>query len=243
MPLRPRGRSAWRPGGPAVIRRGPLRLPGTLAVNATASAADLPRGLVTALRDPSAVVTVTVEPRPAAPTLVLFAADPAAPDDARLAAELAAADAVVAEDAPARDLVRRLGGHLVPAPHTVTGRLLVVATHGLPGRTVPRAGVRIETQGLPAQSAVAAAAPWPVPVAVLDDATADLRRTPGGFAVLLTTDRLGLPALVERVRRVRGSDQVVLAQDYADPVLASVDDLPDLAGDPRQDCGRRLPRG
>jgi hypothetical protein len=219
--------SAWEPGGAAVIRRGPLRLPGTLATHASAAAADLPPALVARLRDPSTVVTVTLDPRPNPPCLVLFAADPAVPGDPRLAAEVAAADTVVAADGTAARLV----GNAAALPAQITGRTLVVATSALPEGVV-HGDVPVETVGLLPEVAAAAAAPWPGPVllATAQAPAEALRRAPARCRVVLATERRGLAALLRAARDIRGSTVAVVARDYADPVLVRVDDPGEFAG-------------
>lgn len=175
----------WRPGGTAVVRRSANRLPGTLATDADAAAADLPRSLIARLVQPGVPVEVVVRPRArhrdGRAGLVLLALDASAPDATRLATELAVADVVVAEDAGAADLVRAAG--VVPgAPPWQTAdpwlrddavravadghvhRVLVLATAGLPGNAVSPLLARpdlfrVEAGGLPAHLAAAAASP------------------------------------------------------------------------------------
>jgi hypothetical protein len=229
--LTARANPAWDPAGPVVVRRSPLRLPGTLATHASASAADLPRPLVALLRSPDIVVTIDVEPVPGPPTVVLFALDPDQPGDLRLAAELAAADVVLAEDEPA---ARLLGRRMARGPVDVTSRVLVVATRELPGATVAAAlrHVRIETVGLAAQLAAAAAAPSREPV-LLAGAPADLR------AVLRTAPvdtRLVLRAGADRVAdalrlaaELRGRSEAVVVQPAAPPQYVAPGAEPELA--------------
>ncbi|HEX3337019.1 MAG TPA: DUF371 domain-containing protein, partial [Jatrophihabitans sp.] len=213
--------SAWDPAGPAVIRRSPLRLPGTLATHADVAASELPRSLVTALRVPDTTVAVLIEPTPSATdTVVLYAADGARSADARLAAELAVADVVHAEDAAARRLVA--GWTAGSRPGAAARRILVVATEDLPGRSVLAAladrATDMETAGLPARLAAAAAAASRGPLVLApDDADVRdlLRKTPAGHRLVLTTDATQLPALVELAAQVRGPGDAVLAQEHA----------------------------
>ena len=211
----------WDPHGPIVVRRSPLRLPGTLATHADAAAADLPPALVAALRDPDTTVTVDVTPLAAPGAVVLFAADPARPADPALRAELAAADVVVAEDAPARALT----GRSDPVPQPVSARTLVVATADLPGASIDRAGVPVETVGLAPRLAVAAACPARTPVAFLgpDD---DLAGPPAAYRVVLAVPADELPRLLERATGRRGTTVVTLAQAYTLPVAHRLDDGP-----------------
>lgn len=142
------GNPSWVPGGPAVIRRSPLRLPGTLATDADLSAADLPRDLAARLTDPATEVLVEVSAVDDPGTVVLLHATGPSP---RLSAELAAADTVLAEDAGARALLARLTAapaRAVPADRI--GRIFVLATEDLPGRTVRHLlGGPTEVIGLP----------------------------------------------------------------------------------------------
>jgi len=169
-----RGNSSWQPGATAVIRRSPVRPPGTFATHATAAASDLPRTLVTALRETNASVTVDVEPLPGRLCAVLFAVDPDRPDDPRLGVELAAADLVVAED----EVVARLVGERVTAGAAeVTARTLVLAAAELPGRSVVGAlgSVDVETVGMPPALAAAAAFPARGPVFIAQIGRASCR--------------------------------------------------------------------
>lgn len=228
-----RANSAWAPGGPAVIRRSPLRLPGTLATHADAAAADLPRNLVAALASPDAEVEVTVEPvRPQRDTVVLLLVDPTLGADARLRAEQDAADAVLAEDADARQLVRGRAAETGAATRT-----LVVAARDLPGATVldlladPQ--VDVETVGLPARLAAAAAAPSRAPLVLAPDGTdpRDTLRTAPAQARLvfgLTAD--GVPGLLDSAARLRGASAAILVQQYAPPRRIAAGDLPSLPG-------------
>jgi len=218
---------SWDPRGPAVLRRSPLRLPGTLATHASAAAADLPRALVAALRDPHVRVEVRVDRAAAQPCIVLFAADPALAEDPRLAAELDAADAVVAEDAGARRLLHgSTRGRSAPR-----GRLLAVATTDLPGASVSLGGAAVETVGLPARLAVAAACPSRAPLVLgPDDADprALLRSTPSTHRLVLTVERARLADLLALAARERGTGLATVAQEYLSPVPAAPDALPVL---------------
>ncbi|SHG15935.1 hypothetical protein SAMN05443575_1537 [Jatrophihabitans endophyticus] len=227
---------AWDPAGPIVIRRGPLRLPGTFATDATAAAADLPAELVARLRDPDTLVTVDVAERPAAqPLLVLCAADPLAthPGPA-LAAELARADQLIVEDAGARRLVG-------PARGAAGGRTVVVATADLPGTSLRErpAGVEVDTVGLPPRHAVAAACPSSALLTLAGDgpaAVAALRTTPASHRLVVSVGRAELPELLHRARDVRGSGEATVAQDFGRPRPAAPDSIPDLAGAERVHC-------
>ncbi len=203
----------WEPGGTAVIRRSSLRLPGTFATGASASAADLPRDLVTALQDPGALVAVDVVAVPdPTPTVVLFAADATtAGPDARLAAELARADRVEPRDAGAR--------RLAPARRGDGPRRLVVATAGLPVNPDPGAD-RIETVGLPAPLAAAAAA-GPGTVTLADpgaDVREALRHTPASSRLVLTVAADRLDDLLTQAVRIRDRADGVAVQEFAPPV-------------------------
>ena len=211
--------SAWDPSGPAVIRRSPLRLPGTLATRASAAAADLPRDLATALREPSTEVVVELEPISGEePTVVLFALDPAAPDDPRLAPELAAADLVVAEDERAATL---LGERVAHGPVAVTGRVLVVAARDLPGATVvdalADADVAIETVGLTSAQAAAAASPSRGPVLIARAEPELLRSAPTGTRLVLATPADRVPALLRAAAEIRGVSRGVVVEEFAPP--------------------------
>lgn len=232
--LQARANSGWVPGGPAVIRRSPLRLPGTLATEATAAAADLPRSLVAAMQDPRADVVVDVEPIPGPPTAVLYALDPAQPDP-RLRAELGAADLVVAEDDDAAYL---LGERVAPGPVAVTGRVLVVAVRDLPGQSVQAAlrTVAVDTVGLTPPLAAAAAFPARGPV-LLDAQASDprelLRRAPAGTRVVVgaTADRVA--GLLRSAAEIRGPAVAVLARALAPPVRVEPGEYPELPGKDR----------
>jgi hypothetical protein len=222
----------WDPSGPAVIRRSPLRLPGTLATGASAAAADLPRPLATALADPAADVEVLVEPAPTTPAVVLFAADAARPADPTLAAEVAAADLVVAEDAAAR--------RLVPLSSAVPDaqRVLLVAAVDLPGRALTgsdpaiapsiarAAGHAIEVIGLPGPLAVAAACPSRAPLTIApadSDPRTVLRAVPSTHRLVLTVPHDRVAGLLADAAAHRGQGRASVAQDFG-PVLAAAPD-------------------
>lgn len=114
--VRARANPGWQPDRGMVVRRSANRLPDTLATDADLSAADLPRGLLTALRDPAREFTVTVErshPAAARATLLLLATAGDPERMPRLLAESAAADVIVAEDTAASGLLR---GQAVSTP-------------------------------------------------------------------------------------------------------------------------------
>ncbi len=256
---------SWDPRGPAVIRRSALRLPGTLATEASAAAADLPRSLVAALRDTDGRVEVRVEPGPAQARVVLFAADPTRRADPRLAAELAVADRVIVEDPGARALLTGTDT-LLTGTDTDTdtdallgdteqskgsahappeaGRLLVIATADLPGVCLAgaessRAGGPIETVGLPARLAVAAACPSRAPVLfTADDVDLRdlLRETPAGHRVVVTVGRAGLGRLLALAARERGSGVATIAQEFAPVQRAAPDAIPDLPSNDAVHC-------
>ncbi|WP_375490963.1 DUF371 domain-containing protein [uncultured Jatrophihabitans sp.] len=221
-----RANSSWTPG-PAVIRRSPMQLPGTLAVDADAASADLPRDLVAALTDPHTQVEIDVRPRRGLDALVLLAVDPTRTDpDPRLAAELAVADAVLAEDGAARAAVpavdrldtRRALTALPP------GRVLVVAGTDLPGAALLaplRDNRPVETVGLLPGAAAAAAAHAGGPITYAPRA-ADLRavllRTPATHRLVVTTPHDELGALLGAAKELRGTRDCVLVQQYAQPV-------------------------
>jgi hypothetical protein len=220
----------WDPDGAAVIRRSALRLPGTFATHADAAAADLPPALVTALRSRDAPVEVEIEAEPSArDTVVLFAADPARARDPALAAELDVADVVHAEDAAARTLV----GRRTRDGSGAARRMLVVATADLPGRSVlsALAECALETVGLPARLAAAAASPTRGPLVVAPDG-ADardlLRTTPASQRLVLTTAAERLPSLLAQAAELRGSADAVLAQDHAPPIRTTAGHVPEL---------------
>ncbi|MGI8678610.1 MAG: DUF371 domain-containing protein [Jatrophihabitans sp.] len=216
---------SWDPAGPVVVRRSALRLPGTFATDATAVAADLPRELVAALQQPDALVTVDVAPIPSvSPVGVLFAANAGdrAPS-AALAAELERADEVIAEDVDAR--------RLVGTERRGVRRTLVVATRELPGRTCADrfAGRVLDTVGLPAPLAVAAACPSRGPVTFGTEPDL-LRTTPSTHRLVLPVGRDSLGALLQRAGHERGTGVATVAQEFGRPLLATADALPDLVG-------------
>jgi hypothetical protein len=214
-----RANSSWAPAGSAVIRRSDRRLPGTLATRAAAAASDLPRSLVAALRDPATPVELTFERIPGPPTAVLFALDPGVPGDPRLTAEFAAADVVVAED---DDAGRLLGERVAPGPVQVAGRVLVVACHEVPGRTVAAAlgHVEVETVGLPPVLSAAAAGASRGPVFVAPSGTDPrdaLRRAPAEARIVLTTSADRVAALLELGAELRGTEDAVIVEANAPP--------------------------
>jgi hypothetical protein len=219
--------SSWDPSGPAVIRRSPLRLPGTLATQADAASSDLPRALVLALQSPDTIVEVTIEPESTArDTVVLFAADPSRGTDPRLAAEIDAADTIVAED----DAARRL----IPPRPGASGRLLVVATRDLPGASVHAHldAAAIETVGLPARLAAAAASPSRGPLTLAPDgadARELMRSTPAGHRLVLATEPDRLLAVLSLALDLRGTASATLAQDYAPPLRVLDGRIPELS--------------
>lgn len=227
-----RGNSSWQPGGGAVIRRSPVRPPGTFATHATAAASDLPRTLVTALQQPGAAVTVDVEPLPGRLCAVLFALDPERPDDPRLAVELAAADQLVAEDGVAARLV---GERVTSGQVELTGRVLVLAATELPGRSVADAlgTVDVETVGLPPALAAAAAFPTrgPVLLAPADaDVPAVLRDTPASARLVLEVPADQVMAVLRLAADIRGAERAVVVQGNAAPVLVATDVPVDVLG-------------
>lgn len=223
-----RANSSWEPGGTAVIRRSPLRLPGTFATHSGASAADLPRSLVEAMRDPSTSVELEIEPVPGRRCAVLFALDPSRPRDSRLAAELSVADVVVAED---EDAANALGERVSHGAVPVTGRVLVVAARELPGAAVVQelAGVDVETVGLPPLLAAAAASPSRAPLVIAgpdDDPRVVLRDAPAAARVALAVPAEQLQTVLRTVAETRGSTQGVLVQPHSAPVRIDVDHAP-----------------
>jgi hypothetical protein len=223
-----RANSAWDPNGTAVIRRSPLRLPGTFATHASAAAADLPRTLVAAAADPRTTVELDVEPLPGRPCAVLFAMDATRPVDARLEAELAAADLVVAED---DDAANAIGERVSRGPVELRGRVLVLATRDLPGASIAAqlAGVDVETVGLPPLLAAAAASPsrTPLVVAAPDaDLRTVLRDAPVAARVALSLPAEQLDAVLRMAADARGSAHGVLVQPHAQPVRIDVATAP-----------------
>ena len=227
-----RGNSSWRPGGTAVVRRSPVRPPGTFATHATAAASDLPRALVTALQQTGAPVTVDVEPLPGRLCAVLFALDPDRPDDPRLAVELAAADLVVTVDDVA---ARRVGERVTTGAVEVTGRMLVLASTELPGRSVVDAldSVDVETVGLPPALAAAAAFParGPLLLAPRDaDVAALLRDAPASARLVIEVDADQVLAVLRQAADIRTAERAVIVQGSAAPVLVGTDVPVDVLG-------------
>jgi hypothetical protein len=235
------GNPRWVPGGPAVVRRSGVRLPNTLATDADLASSDLPRDLVTALADPAASVELTVTPVPGPATVVLLWASQVCPPGCgcRLSVEAPAATLVLAEDDGAAQLLRAHGvtpsapgaagspppplvaavdGRPVGAGGEV-GRVLVVATEDLPGRSVPellgRTDVAVEVVGLPGAAAVAAASASRAPVVLATDghdAGRLLRSTPAGHRLVVSCAATALPRLVRAVRQHRGGAGILLAR-------------------------------
>ena len=219
---------SWDPSGPAVVRRSPLRLPGTFATDATASSADLPRALVAALQDPDALVTVDVVPVPDdRETVVLAYVDPASALPLSVRAERDRADTVVFQDAGARALA---GPRPDDDPRNAGGpRTLVIATAALPVN--PRPGAAIEVIGLGARLAAAAASPTPGPLVLAgpdDDVRALLRSTPATYRLVLGCEASRLPELLAQALEIRGSGSGVLTQQYAPPMRFTDATAPDL---------------
>jgi hypothetical protein len=228
--LEARANSSWDATGPAVIRRSPLRLPGTLATHASAAASDLPRALVEALRHADSSVEVTIEPIRGRPCAVLVAVDPGVRHDARLLAEFAAADLVVAEDEEAARMFGERVGH---GPVPVDGRVLVLAVRDLPGQSVLAAlrTVDVETVGLPPRLAAAAASPSRGPLLIAPDGVDPrdvLRSTPAGSRLVLATTAERLPTLLRQAEEIRGPAAAVLVQRYAPPVRLEPGERPAL---------------
>jgi hypothetical protein len=220
-----RGNSSWRPGGSAVVRRSPVRPPGTFATHATAAASDLPRALVAALQQPGAEVAVDVEPLPGRLCAVLYAVDAERPDGARLSAELAAADLVVAED----DVAARAVGERVSSGRVeVTGRVLVLAAVELPGQSVVGAldSVDVETVGLPPALAAAAAFPARGPLLLAppdSEVTAVLRDAPSATRLVVAVPADQVMAVLRQAAEIRGAEQAVVVQGSAAPVHVATD--------------------
>ncbi|MFL6163459.1 MAG: DUF371 domain-containing protein [Jatrophihabitantaceae bacterium] len=162
------GNSAWWPAsGSAVLRRSRQRLPDTLATDVDLVAGELPRQLVRVLGSPEVTLSVLIErlPGPAGGTVVRCRQAGVGLD--RLLAEAAAADLVLAED-PAGRAWLGAAGIAVPADLSSGlaeasscladgGRVLVVGagSEAIPSLT---AAGSVEVLGLPAESAVTAAA-------------------------------------------------------------------------------------
>jgi hypothetical protein len=228
--LEARANSGWDASGSAVIRRGPMRLRGTLATHATAAASDLPRALVDALRDPGTQIEIDLSPAAGPPCAVLAALDPGRPAGPQLAAEIAAADLVVAED---EDTARALGERVAHGSVAVTGRVLVVAARELPGRTVLDSlrTAQVETVGLPPQLAAACASPSRGPLLIVPEGAGPrmlLRGTPAGTRLVLSTRADALPALLALAAEVRGPAGAVLVQDSAPPLRIEAGERPQL---------------
>ncbi len=220
-----RANSSWDPAGSAVVRRGQLRTPATFATHATAAASDLPRALVERLRDPGCRVEVDVEPVRGRPCAVLFALDPSRHEDARLRAELAAADLVVAEDGEAASLI---GARVATGPVEVAGRVLVLATRELPGQTVVGAlrAVDVETVGLPAALAAAAASPSRAPLLLAPeggDPDDLMRDAPANVRLVLDVAAQDAGPTLRRAARLRGTSGAVVVQGSAPPVHVQTD--------------------
>ncbi|MCO1579371.1 DUF371 domain-containing protein [Crossiella sp. SN42] len=225
------GNPNWVPGGPAVIRRSPLRLPGTLATDADLSAADLPRDLAARLTDPATEVLVEVSAVDDPGTVVLCHATGPSP---RLSAELAAADTVLAEDSGARSLLTRLTAAPARAvPADVTGRILILATEDLPGRTVRHLlGGPTEAIGLPPGLAAAAASPSAAPLFLTEPSRkpADTLRAAPLDAKVVIRVAADTAAKVLAAARDRGTRTLAVATEpYAEserPRWGELDTLP-----------------
>jgi len=211
-------------GDTAVVRRSTDRRPDTLATEATAGAAQLPRELLARITDPATRIEVRLSRLARRPdgrgALVLAWVAPSAVPSPRLIAELAAADAVVSEDADAGRILS--GQQRLSSSDAVAGlldgrlaRVLVVATAGLPGASVTAAlqvpeRIVVEVAGLPAEVAVAAASPvrgsvqlgGAVARARID---AVLRSVPPETTLVVTVAAGDLPALLERAAQRRGT--------------------------------------
>ena len=220
------GHPGWTPGGTAVVRRSGRRRPGTLATEATAGAADLPRTLVAALREPGVVVELRLEPLRGRPAAVLVALDPAAPLDPRVAAELGVADLVVAEDEAAAALLGERAAH---GPVRIEGRTLVAATRDLPGATVTTqlAGVPVDVLGLPPALAAAAASPSRRPLTVDEsgDPRALLRKVPAGHRLVVRATVDEVPELLALAAEVRGAGSAVLVAPESRPRRVTVEEF------------------
>jgi hypothetical protein len=226
-----RANSSWNPTDTAVIRRSPMRLPGTFATHASAAASDLPQSLIDALKRLETVVELDVEPLPGQPCAVLFAVDPHRAGDPRLRAEIAAADLVVAEDEIAARLV---GERVASGPVSIDGRVLVLAARDLPGQTVTAAldRIEVETVGLPPALAAAAASPSRAPLLIAPDGS-DLRRTvrdaPANVRLVVATPADEATALLALGLELRGTDGAVVVQEHAMPVRVRAGTPFDLA--------------
>jgi hypothetical protein len=214
--------SAWTPDQNAVIRGGNLCMPPTFAINSSVEADDLPRPLVEALRRPDTTVEVFVDKRPGPPTLVLAQVDRTLPISVQLAVEIEAADVVRAEDPGLWEFgagrAEEAGEH---------GRVLLLASERLPGRTVDREGMRIETVGLHPALAAAAAAPWGGPVLIGErgaDSNRLLKDTPASHRLVLWSAVGGTSALFAEAASVRGSTRVTVAPEFGHPVVVGTDE-------------------
>jgi hypothetical protein len=207
-------------GGPGlVVRRSRDRLPGTLATEAGAAAADLPAALRAALRDPGTRVDVIVEAAPARadgrPQLVLAWSPAAAGPSSRLRAELAAAQAVIAEDAATARMLAACGLARgdpadVEAACGSGGRVVTLGSEVLPGpAAVPvlaRDDAVLETAGLPPVLAAAAACRSPAPILLWEQETAgDAARGLLALAGACRTVLRGTPASLRRTLRLLGA--------------------------------------
>lgn len=233
-------------GGTAIVRRGTDRRPDTFATEATAGAADLPRELAARIADPAVPIAVRCTRLPRRPDgragLVLAWSAPGAAPAPRLAAELAAADAVVAEDPGALALLS--GVRPVPAHEAEAGlldgefgRVLVLATAGIPGASVPAAlrapdRIAVEVAGLPGTLAVTAASPLRAPVQLAGPVArarmdAVLRSVPPEATLVVSVPAGDLARLLERAAAQRGTTTAaVLDPGAGGPVRwGAVDDL------------------
>lgn len=223
-------------GGTAIVRRGTDRRPDTFATDATAGAADLPRALAARITDPGVPVAVRCARLPRRPDgragLVLAWSAPGAAPPPRLAAEIAAADAVVAEDAGAAALLS--GTPAVPGAAAEAGllagelgRVLVVATAGMPGATMPAAArapdrIAVEVAGLPVALAAAVSARGPVQLAGAVAGSrldAVLRSVPPQATLVVTVAAGDLPRLLERAADRRGTATATVLDPGAGGVL------------------------
>jgi hypothetical protein len=200
-------------------------------------ASDLPRELVRALQDPGNAVEIEVEPIRGAPCAVLFAVDASRQRDARLAAELEAADLVVAED---EDAARLIGERVAHGAVDVTGRVLVVAARELPGATVTGAlgRVDVETVGLPAPLAAAAASPSRAPVLLsAGDPPAVLRDAPARVRLVIEVAADEVVGTLRSAAELRRTPGAVLVQRSGSPIHIGIDDPVELwSNDPVHIC-------
>ncbi len=216
------GNPLWVPGGTAIVRRSDVRLTDTIATDADLAAADLPRDLVAALADPATPVSLTVTAARSSAALVLLWA-PASHD--RLGIEAAAAALVVSEDGDTDRLLASRGLAAVRAGATDVratldggGRVLVVSTDDVPGRSVVeqlgRADTTVEVTGLPGPLAVAAASASraPLVVATGQDPARALRSTPADHRLVVRTPAAALDKLVRAAEQHRGATGVIVAR-------------------------------